>query len=225
MMQATQLQRNVLAELDWDPRVNAAKVGVTVDDGVVTLTGTVDSYADKIAAEKIVMRVVGVRALANDLSVTLPTTAKRSDTDLAKAAVQALDWDVRIPQKRITATVRDGWVSLEGEVEWNFQREEAGKSVRRLKGVIGVSNMITVKPRLKATDVKTKIEEALTRNAEIDAQHIKVAVDGSKVILTGTVRSWAEREDAQHAAWAARGVANVDNRIGVEEEAITGYVG
>ena len=225
MIQPTQLQRNVLAELDWDPRVNAAKVGVTVDDGVVTLTGMVDSYADKIAAEKVVKRVLGVRAVANDLSVALPTTAKRSDTDLAKAAMQVLDWDVRIPQNQITATVKDGWVTLDGEVEWNFQREEAGKSIRRLKGVIGVTNLITVKPRLKATDVKTKIEEALTRNAQIDAQHIKVEVDGSKVILTGTVRSWAEREDAEHAAWAARGVGKVENRVGVEQEVIAGYVG
>jgi osmotically-inducible protein OsmY len=225
MMQSSQLQRNVLAELDWDPRVNVAKVGVTVDDGVVTLTGTVDSYADKLAAEKVVKRVVGVRGVANDLSVTLPSTAKRSDTDLAKAAIQILDWDVRIPQDGITVTVKDGWVTLEGEVEWNFQREDAGKAVRRLKGVIGVSNMITVKSHLKATDVKTKIEEALRRNAEIDAQHIKVGVDGSKVVLTGTVRSWAERRDAEHAAWAARGVSKVENRIGIEHEAIAGYPG
>jgi osmotically-inducible protein OsmY len=222
MIPAKLLQRNVLDELDWDPTVNAAQIGVTVDDGVVTLAGVVNSYADKIAAERITKRVLGVQAIANDLHVKLPLDTRRSDTDIAKAALHALEWDVRIPKNRITVTVKDAWVTLEGEVQWNFEREEAARVVRPLKGVVGVTNSVTVKPRVKAVDVKTKITEALKRNAEVDAQHVIVSVDGAKVILSGSVRSFAEREDAQHAAWAAQGVNQVENQIQVEPVTLVG---
>jgi osmotically-inducible protein OsmY len=222
MIPAKLLQRNVLDELDWDPAVNAAQIGVTAEDGVVTLAGTVNSYADKIAAERITKRVLGVKGIANDLHVKLPLDTKRNDTDIAKAALHALDWDVRIPRNRITVTVKDAWVTLEGEVEWNFEREEAARVVRPLKGVVGVTNSISVKPRVKAVDVKTKITDALKRNAEVDAQHVIVAVDGAKVILSGTVRSFAEREDAEHAAWAAQGVSKVQNQIEVEPVTLVG---
>jgi osmotically-inducible protein OsmY len=216
MIPAKLLQRNVLDELDWDPTVNAAQIGVTVEDGIITLTGTVDSYADKIAAERATKRVLGVQGIANDLHVKLPQHTQRSDTDIVKAVLNALEWDIRIPRDRITVTVKDAWVTLEGEVEWNFERDEAVRVVRPLKGVVGVSNLITVKPRVKSVDVRAKITEALKRNAEVDAQKVVVAVDGSKVTLSGTVRSFAERDDAEHAAWAAQGVAKVQNLIDVE---------
>jgi osmotically-inducible protein OsmY len=221
MVSPTQLQRNVLAELDWDPTVNAAKVGITVDDGVVTLKGTVDSYADKLAAEKAAKRVHGVKAVANDLDVKLLYDSKRSDTDIAHAALRALEWDTRIPHEALKVTVKNAWVTLDGQVEWQFQRDDAGRTIRRLTGVIGVSNLITVKPHILPGDIKDKIVAALERKAQLDAQHVKVQVDGSKITLTGTVRSWAERQDAEQAAWSAPGVADVANHLRVEYEALT----
>jgi osmotically-inducible protein OsmY len=222
MVSPTQLQRNVLAELDWDPSVNAANVGVTVDDGVVTLQGAVDSYADKLAAEKAAKRVRGVKAVANDLEVKLLSDSKRTDTDIAQAALRVLEWDTRIPHEALKVTVKNGWVTLDGEVEWQFQRDDASHAVRRLTGVIGVINLIAVKPHIMPGDVKDKIVAAIERKAELDAQHIEVRVDGSKITLTGTVRSWAERHDAEQAAWSAPGVANVANHLHVEYEALTG---
>jgi osmotically-inducible protein OsmY len=220
MIPATQLQRNVLAELDWDPSVDAAHIGVTIDDeGVVTLQGTVKTYAEKLAAEKAAKRVMGVKAVANDVQVRLPSETKHTDTELAKAVVHALEWNVRIPRSAIKATVKEGWITLDGQVAWNFEREEAAKAVRRLPGVVGVTNLIVVKPRLKTVDVKEKIEDAFKRSAEIDAAHVKVDVDGAKVTLSGTVRSWQEYEDAANAAWSAAGVGSVENRIVVESGA------
>ena len=208
-----EIQLDVLNELKFDPRVQPNEIGVAVKDGVVTLAGWVDSYAKKWAAEEAAHRVRGVRAVANDLEVRLPTSAERPDPDIASAAAKALEWDAAIPIDKLDVTVSKGWVTLRGEVEWQYQKEDAERVVRRLQGVRGISNLIVVRPRLSPTAVKDKIEQALVRSAELDAQRISVTVDGSKVILTGTVRSWAERDEAERAAWAAPGVTAVDNRI------------
>ncbi len=210
-----EIQRAVLEELKWEPRVNPSEIGVAVKDGIVTLTGWVDSYTRRWAAEEAAHRVRGVKAVANEIEVRLPTSSERTDLDIAAAAVRALEWDALIPVDKIDVTVSKGWVTLRGDVEWQFQKEDAERVVRRLAGVRGVTNLVVVKPRVTPTQLKEKIEQALLRSAEIDAQRIEVEVQGSKVILKGTVRSWAEREAAERAAWAAPGVTAVENRITV----------
>ena len=208
-----EIQRDVLDELKFEPRVHPNEVGVVVKDGVVTLTGWVDSYAKKWAAEEAAHRVRGVLAVANDIEVRLPTSAERTDPDIAAAAVRALEWDAAIPVDKLDITVSKGWVTLRGEVEWQYQKQDAERVVRRLQGVRGVSNLIVVRPRLSPTELKEKIEQALVRTAELDAQRIVVRIEGSKVILEGRVRSWAERREAERVAWAAPGITKVDNRI------------
>jgi osmotically-inducible protein OsmY len=208
-----QIQADVLAELKWEPRVTPNEIGVIVKDGVVTLTGWVDSYTKRWAAEDAAHRVRGVKAVANDIEVRLSSTDERTDMDIAQAAVRALEWDAFVPIDKLDVTVSKGWVTLKGEVEWQYQKNDAERVVRRLQGVKGVSNLIVVKPRATPDDLKQRIEQALIRSAEVDAKNITVEIDGSKVILKGTVRSWAEKQEAERQAWAAPGVTAVDNRI------------
>lgn len=209
----TQIQQDVLAELKWEPRVAPNEIGVSVKEGVVTLTGWVDSYVKRWAAEDAAHRVRGVKAVANDLDVRLLSSEQRTDADLAAAAVRALEWDALIPTDKVQVTVSKAWITLKGSVDWQYQRDEAERVVRRLTGVKGTTNLITIAHRPTPSEIKKKIEEALTRTAQNDAQQISVEVEGSKVTLRGTVRSWAEREEAARQAWAAPGVASVDNRI------------
>ena len=209
-----EIQKDVLAELKWDAKVQPNEIGVSVKDGVVTLTGWVDSYLKKWNAEEAAHKVAGVKAVANDIEIHLAT--ERTDADIAAAAVRALEWDAFVPSSRVHVTVSKGWVTLKGEVEWQYQKEDAERVVRRLLGVRGVTNLISVKPRVTPTDLKRKIEDALLRNARFDASRISVEVQGGKAILKGTVRSWAEREEAEREAWLAPGIIEVDNRITVE---------
>lgn len=209
------IQRDVLAELKWDARVQPNEIGVAVKDGVVTLTGGVDSFLKKWAAEEAAHRVRGVKAVANEIEVRLPGSAERTDEEIAKAVVRAIEWDVGINVDNLDVTVSKGWVTLKGEVQWGFQKSDAERAARRVTGVRGVSNLITVRPRMKPSpeELKRRIEDALVRNAETDAERIHVDVVGDKVILTGTVRSWAEKQEAEKVVWSAPGVSTVDNRI------------
>ena|ERR1051326_1675521 len=209
------LRRDVLDELDWDPEVDATKIGVTAADGVVTLTGIVRSFTDRWMAEKVVKRVAGVEGVANELHVALVDEDRRDDTDIAVSAINALEWNSRVPKDRVKITVREGWLQLEGDVEWEFQRRAAEDAVRWLRGVRGVTNAITVNPHVSASDVKQKIEMAIRRNAEVDANAIHVETVDTTVTLTGKVRSFAEREDAVHAAWSAPGVTRVIDHIAI----------
>lgn len=216
MKSDTELQRDVLNELAWEPSVAPAHIGVSVKDGIVTLSGHVSSYWEKYAAERAAKRVYGVRAVANELDVKLPGDSKRTDEDIARAAVNALRSNVSIPADRVKVTVSKGWVTLEGEVDWQFQKNAAEHAIRHLSGVIGISNLITVKPTVSAAELKTRIEDAFRRSAELDAHRVTVEVEGSKVILRGTVRSWAEKEAAERTAWSGPGVTSVENLITVE---------
>jgi osmotically-inducible protein OsmY len=206
-----EIQTDVMAELRWDPSVPATEIGVVVKDGVVTLTGTVDTYMKKWRAEEVAHRVNGVIAVANEIQVR--SIGERTDSDIAAAAVHALSWNSTIPQGKIHVTVDKGWITLKGDVAWQYQRQEAERAVRRLLGVRGVSNLITVKPAATPSDLKRKIQDALVRNAQIDADGITIEVEGTKTILRGKVRSWAEREEAERVAWLAPGITSVDNRI------------
>jgi len=210
-----ELKDDVSTELKWEPSVNEAHIGVIVKDGVVTLTGHVLSYAEKYGAEKAAKRVYGVKAVADELDVKLPGSSKRTDEDIAQACVNALKFNYSVPNEKIKILVSKGWVTLEGEVEWQYQREAATNAVRCLTGVTGVSTSITLKAHVSPSDVKDKIEAAFKRSAEIDARRVSVEARAGKVILHGSVRSWAEREAAQQAAWAAPGVTAVENFLAV----------
>jgi osmotically-inducible protein OsmY len=207
-----QLQFDVEQELRWEPSVHADQIGVSVKDGVVELDGHVDSYYEKWAAERAAMRVSKVKSVASEIKVDLPSSATRTDEEIARTAMNHLEWNYLVPNT-IKVQVTDGWITLKGSAEWQYQKEEAERAVRPLTGVKGVFNEIAVTPKVSAVDVKIKIENALKRNAEIDASHITVETTESKVTLRGHVRSWAERDEAEHAAWAAPGVNKVEDLI------------
>jgi len=207
-----QLKQDIEEELLWDPKVNAAQIGVSVDKGAVSLLGSVDTYAEKWAAEDATKRVFGVRTVAQDLTVKILAEHKRSDSDIAAAVQSALKWDVFVPNT-VTAKVQDGWVTLEGQVPWNYQRDAAERSVRYLAGVVGVSNSVTLKPQTSAGEVKEKIKAALQRQATADANSIHIDTSGGKVTLTGHASSWQSIEDAANAAWAAPGVTDVLDQV------------
>jgi osmotically-inducible protein OsmY len=212
----TQLHQDVLAELMWDPQVKEKEIGVACKDGVVTLTGSVDSFAEKWAAERAAERVIGVRAVAADLVVTIPSAFSRTDTELAHKAVDALMWDIQIPDYRIRCKVSDGWITLDGDVDWQYQRDAAARDVRNLTGVRGVTNTIRVLPkRVSAYDVTRNIRKALERRADRTAEHINVFTKDGVVTLTGTVSSFGERRAAEGAAWSAPGVAEVRDELAV----------
>jgi osmotically-inducible protein OsmY len=207
------IRRKVIAELDWDPSIDASAVGVAVKDGVVTLSGSIASYWQKKEAERVAKRVAGVKAVAEDLTIKLPGTAERSDADIAQSVVTGLRFNVAVPHDRIQITVENGWVTLEGEVEWQYQKSVAESAIKYLMGVKGVTNSISIKPRVSAADVKAKIESAFARRAQLNANQIRVESSDNKVILRGSVHSWDEKDQAEQAAWGAPGVTKVENDV------------
>ena len=212
--QDIELRKDVIDELEWDPSIDARTIGVAIEGGIIALTGHVGSYAEKTNAEKIVKRVHDVQGVANDLEVKLSTSLERDDVDIARSAVNALEWNVSVPKNRIQVTVTQGWVKLDGSVDWYHQKRAAEDAVFVLVGVRGVNNNINVATKqVHVQDVKGKIEAALKRNAEIDSKKIVVQATNGKVTLSGTVRSWVERQDAVNAAWSAPGVMNVVDQI------------
>jgi osmotically-inducible protein OsmY len=220
MKTASTLQHDVLEELKWTSGLKAGEIGVAAHEGVVTLTGHVESYLQKRNAENAAKRVHGVRGLANELVVKLPASMERDDTDIAEAAVHALQWHSSVPEDKVTVSVRNGWVTLEGELEWFFQKESAHHAVKNLTGVKGVTNSIEIKAKATVGDVKQKVEAAFKRSAEVDARGVVVEVADSRVILSGQVRSWSEYEEAEWAAWSAPGITDVDNRLTVQGHAL-----
>ena len=211
-----QLKKDITDELDWEPSVNATHIGVSVDRGVVTLTGHIDTYAEKAAIERAVQRVQGVQAIALELDVKLAPNHQRSDTELAQSLQSALQAQALVPASRISMKVEHGWVTLSGEVDWDYQRSNAERTVHQTMGVVGVSNRITLKARTVPTDVSNRIKDALARQAEREARGIEVSIAGSTATLRGSVHSWAERNAAQGAAWSAPGIGLVVNELKVQ---------
>lgn len=212
----TEVQKDVMEELKWDPFLNAAQIGVAVKNGVVTLSGKVDTYLKKISAEKAAKRVSGVKAVAEDIQVGDSVGYRKTDTEIAEAVLNALKWSTAVRDEKIKIKVEDGIVKLEGEVEWEFQRQNAKEMIENLIGVRSVVNLITLKSKVSVAEIQKKIMAAFHRNATIDSKQIKTEVIGNKVILSGKVRSFAEKEDAEFAAWAAPGVMIVENNLKIE---------
>ena len=213
MRSDSEIERDVKEELQWDPDLDAIDIAVSAKKGVVTLTGFVRSYTDKYEAEAAAKRVAGVAGVANDIEVRMPSVDERPDPEIARDAVAAIKSQLPISSEHIKVVVKNGWVTLEGQVEWQYQRSTAETAVRRIKGVKGVSNLIQLKPRAAPAEIKRKIQEAFKRNAEVDANRILVETNGGEVILKGTVRSWIEREEAERVAWSAPGVTKVEDHI------------
>ncbi len=209
------LRNQVLAALDWEPSVDSASIAVGVKDGVATLSGHVRTYVEKLKAEQVVRHVRGVRAIAEELEVRPLHTHTHADDEIAKRAVDMLSWDVLVPSESVQAKVQQGWVTLSGEVDWQYQRTATEDDVRKLSGVLGVTNLITIKPRVHTGDIKLRIEEALRRNALIEANGININVENGKVTLEGRVHTWYERDVLETAVWAAPGVNAVDDRVTV----------
>jgi osmotically-inducible protein OsmY len=215
-MDDKQLRQNIIDELEFEPSVDAQDIGVAVSEGIVTLSGHVSSYAEKVAVQHAVQRVKGVRAIAQEIEVRYPGEKKTADDEIAKRALNILKWDAVIPGDAVRVTVQKGWVLLTGEVDWQFQKKAAEDAIRKLSGVTGVSNSITIKPRVSASDIKKKIEDALARNAHVEARAIRVNVsDGNKVRLEGAVDSWDDRDVVENAAWSVPGVQSVDDRLAI----------
>lgn len=211
-----QIQREVMEELKWEPGLRTSEIGVTAKDGVVTLSGQVDTYLKKLSAEQAAKRVSGVKAVAEDIQVGSSPSYARTDSEIAAAVLNALKWNSAVQEEKIKIKVEDGIVKMDGEVEWDYQRTQAKKSIESLNGVKMVLNMITLKPQISAEGIGKKISEAFQRHANIDSKNIDVSVTGSKVILSGKVRSLAEKDDAADAAWAAPGVTSVENQLSIE---------
>jgi len=210
-----ELKEQILNALDWEPSIDAGEIDVAVDDHVVTLSGRVGSYAQKLAAERATLGVYGVKGVANDLEVVLAPVHVRTDTDIAQAALEALKWNAVVPLDRVTVAVSNGWVTLNGTLDWQYQKDAAERTVRNLTGVRRVTNDIAIRPCVSTTDVQSKIEQAFRRSAEIDARRVSVAAENGQVTLTGNVHSWAERQEATRAAWSAPGVTQVIDHLAV----------
>jgi osmotically-inducible protein OsmY len=209
------LKQQVQNALEWEPSIDQSDIGVSVVEGIVTLRGTVSSYSEKSSAERVVLSVYGVKGVANDLDVRLASSAERTDTELAQVAAGALAWNTRVPAGNVTVSVTKGCLTLKGHVDWQYQKDSASRAVRDLTGVRSVINEIDVTPGVSVPDVRDRIEAAFTRSAEIDARRINVTAHEGRVILSGNVRSWSERRQAERAAWAAPGVTQVDDRLSV----------
>ncbi|MDO9185803.1 MAG: BON domain-containing protein [Bacteroidia bacterium] len=216
-----EIQKDVMEELKWEPMLNVSEIGVAVKNGIVTLSGTVETYSKKLAAESAAKRVSGVKAVAMDIEVTIAKSGKRNDTEIAQAALNALKWNTQLSSEKIKVMVEDGWVTLEGTLEWEFQRIAARNALEYLIGVKGITNKITISPKTKIIDIKQKIKAAFQRSATIEADRINIETKGDKVILTGTVRSYSEKMDAEEAACAAPGIREVDNQLELESEVLT----
>jgi len=213
MKSDSEIERDVKEELSWNPDLDATDIAVSVKDGVVALTGFTKSFTDRYEAEAAAKRVTGVRAVANDIEVRLPSVDQRPDPEIARDAVAAIKSQLPISYESIKVVVKNGWVTLEGQAEWQYQKNTAEAAVRRIKGVKGVTDIIVLKPRIQPSEIQKKIQDAFKRNAEVDANRIAVETKGSEVVLKGTVRSWIEREEAERVAWSAPGVTNVEDRI------------